>query len=450
MAHQQVDLFVIGGGSGGVRAARVAAGLGARVALAEERYLGGTCVNVGCIPKKLLVYAAHYGCDLQDAVGFGWTIEGASFRWPALIANKDLEIARLQGIYRALLVNSGVEVIDGRATLTDAHTIAAGGECYDAKHILIATGGWPMLPEIPGIEHAITSNEAFQLAEMPRRAVIVGGGYIAVEFAGIFNGLGVDTALVHRGPMFLRGFDQDVRETLCAEMRQRGVGLHFESNVSAIENGASGLTLHLAEGRSIETDLVLYATGRLPNTRGIGLENAGVELTFRGAVAVDGLSRSSQPHIYAVGDCTDRIALTPVAIAEGHAVALTLFGGKEVEPDYSNVATAVFSQPPVGTVGLTEEQARQQHGEIDIYRSTFRPLKHTLSGRDEKTMIKLVIETSTGRVLGCHMVGEDAGEIIQGFAVALRCGATKAQFDATVGIHPTAAEEFVTMRQKLR
>ena len=450
MADPDFDLFVIGGGSGGVRAARVAASLGARVALAEDRYLGGTCVNVGCIPKKLFVYASHFADDFEDAAGFGWTVPQRRFDWAKLIANKDLEIARLQGVYRTLLTNSGVEVLDGRATFVDPHTVAVGERFFRAANILVATGGWPKLPEIRGIENAITSNEAFQLAELPRRAAVVGGGYIAVEFAGIFHGLGVETSLVHRGPLFLRGFDEDVRETLAADMRERGVGLYFDTIVSAIDRGASGLQLHLGENRSIEVDLVLYATGRYPNTRGIGLEDVGVLLSSNGAVLVDQRSRSSVSHIFAVGDCTDRLNLTPVAIAEGHALALTLFGDREVIADHRNVPTAVFSQPPVGTVGLTEEQARQELGAVDVYRSTFRPLRHTLSGRNEKTMMKLLVDPATDRVVGCHMVGPDAGEIIQGFAVAVKCGATKAQFDATIGIHPTAAEEFVTMRQKLR
>ena len=449
MANYDYDLFTIGAGSGGVRASRVSALYGARVAIAEERYLGGTCVNVGCIPKKLFVYAAHFNDDFEDAAGFGWSVGARRFDWTKLIANKNAEIARLNGVYRKLLTEAGVTILDGRARILDPHTIAVGGKRYTAKYILVATGGWPSVPEIPGSEHAITSNEAFFLPALPQRAIIVGGGYIGVEFAGILHGLGVRVTQIHRGALFLRGFDDDVRETLAAEMIKKGVALRFDTRIEKIEKGNNGLTAALTGGLKLETDQIMFATGRRPNTRGLGLEEAGVEVNDSGAVAVDGYSRSVAPSIYAIGDCTDRRMLTPVAIAEGRAVAETLFNGNPMKPDYTNVPSAVFSLPTVGTVGLTEAAARERCGKIDVYKTTFRPLKHTLTGREEMTMMKLVVDRATDRVVGCHMVGPEAGEIIQGLAVALTCGATKAQFDATIGIHPTAAEEFVTMRAKV-
>jgi glutathione reductase (NADPH) len=442
------DLFVIGAGSGGVRASRMSATYGARVAVAEERYLGGTCVNVGCIPKKLLVYAAHFRDDFEDAAGFGWTVGERQVDWRTLIANKDREIHRLNGVYRRLLQIAGVDIIEGRAHLLDAHTVAVGTARYTAEHILIACGGWPAMPDIPGIGHAVTSNEAFHLDHLPERVVIVGGGYIAVEFAAIFHGLGADVTLLYRGPLFLRGFDDDVRRTLASEMTKRGVALRFNATVADIEMNRGTFCARLTDGAVLEADQIMFATGRLPNTRGLGLEAAGVRLNEKGAVIVDTYSRSSVPHIFAVGDCTDRLNLTPVAIAEGQAVAATLFHDKPTALDHANVPTAVFSQPNIGTVGLTEAAARARQTPIDVYTSTFRPLKHTLSGRDEHAFLKLVVDAETDRVLGCHMVGPDAGEIIQGLAVALKCGATKAQLDATIGIHPTLAEEFVTMRQK--
>jgi len=440
------DLFVIGAGSGGVRASRVAASLGARVAVAEESNLGGTCVNLGCVPKKLFVYAAHYRDDFEDAAGFGWSLGDRSFDWPSLVANKDREIARLNGIYRRLLVDAGVDLIEEHACVHDAHTLEVAGRTITAANILIATGSQPSMPDIPGIELALSSDQIFHLAELPRRIVVVGGGYIAVEFAGIFHALGVATTQLYRGPLFLRGFDDDVREFLAAEMRARKLDLRFEARVSSIERSGGGLRVKLDDGSFLETDAILYATGRVPKTRGIGLEQAGVELNAKGAVNVDAFSRSSVPSIWAIGDATDRINLTPVAIHEGTCVAKTLFGGVETRPDHTGVASAVFSQPPIGTVGPTEAVAREIHGEIDVYRSTFRALKHTLSGRAERTLMKLIVDCASDRVVALHMVGADAGEIIQGFAVALKCGATKAQFDATIGIHPTAAEEFVTMR----
>ncbi len=448
MAHHDFDLFTIGAGSGGVRASRLAGALGARVAIAEERYLGGTCVNVGCIPKKLLVYASEFGDDFEDAAGFGWTVRERRNDWPELIARKDREIERLNGVYRRLLEGAGVRIIEGHAVVVDAHTVAIEGRTYTAQTLLIATGGWPWKPAIAGVENAITSNEAFHLEALPRRVLIGGGGYIAVEFAGIFKGLGAEVIQVYRGPLFLRGFDDDLRTALAAEMRKRGIDLRFDASIAAIERGDGSLRARLNDSRSVEVDQVMLATGRIPHTRDIGLEEVGVELDRLGAIRVDPLSRSSVPSIYAIGDCTNRMNLTPVAIAEAHAFVDTVFRQNPRPMDYRGVPTAVFSQPNLGTVGLTEAEARERFTTIDVYRSTFRPLKHTLSGRDEQTLMKLVVDRATDRVLGCHMIGPDAGEIIQGLAVALRCNATKAQFDATVGIHPTAAEEFVTMREK--
>jgi glutathione reductase (NADPH) len=447
MASFDFDLVTIGAGSGGVRASRVAASYGARVAVVEERALGGTCVNVGCIPKKLLVYAAHFRDDFEDAVGFGWTVGPGRFDWATLIAAKDREIARLNRVYGDLLDGAGVTRIDGRARVEDPHTIVVGERRITAAHVLIATGSWPAVPAIPGAELGITSNEAFHLPALPARVVIVGGGYIAVEFAGIFHGLGSSVTLVHRGPLFLRGFDEDVRTTLAEEMVRREIDLRFGVNVAAIERAGQALRVTLTNDAVFETDLVMFATGRLPNTRGLGLAEAGVELDpGTGAVLVDGYSRSSVPSIHAVGDVTDRINLTPVAIAEAQALAATLFGGVLTMPDHRYVPSAVFSQPPIGSVGLTEEEARLQCGAIDVFRSRFRPLKHTLTGREERVMMKLIVDCASDRVVGCHMVGADAGEIVQGVAIALKAGATKAEFDATIGIHPTAAEELVTMR----
>lgn len=446
MTTPDYDLFVLGAGSGGVRAARIAAGLGARVAVAEERHLGGTCVNVGCVPKKLLVYASHFADAFADARGFGWNVQSPRFDWRALIANKNREIARLNGVYRRLLEGAGVAVIEARARLVDATTVAAGDRTVRARHILVATGGRPVVPAVPGAEHVITSNEAFFLDDLPGRVVIVGGGYIAVEFAGIFAGLGARVHQLYRGSLFLRGFDDDIRSTLADEMRKKGIDLRFETTVERITRRGDERLVALASGETIACDQVLYATGRAPNTEGLGLEAAGVRLDGNGAVVVDAYSRSSVESIFAVGDCTDRLNLTPVAIREGQAVAWTLFGAKPTTADHTGVPTAVFSQPPAATVGLTEAEARAGHARVDVYRTAFRPMKHTLTGRDEKTMIKLVVDAETDRVLGAHMVGADAPEIIQGIAIALKCGARKADFDATVGIHPTAAEEFVTLR----
>jgi len=443
------DLFTLGAGSGGVRASRLAAAAGARVAVAEERYLGGTCVNAGCIPKKLLVYASEFADDFADAAGFGWTVGDRRLDWDTLLARKDHEIERLNGVYRRLLEGAGVSVLEGHATLVDTHTVALGGRRYSAETILVATGGWPAKPPIAGAEHAITSNEAFHLERLPRRVLISGGGYIAVEFAGIFHGLGAEVIQVHRGPLFLRGFDDDLRATLAAEMAKRGIVLRFSTTIARIERRGERLRAELSDGSRVEADAVMCAIGRTPNTRGIGLEAAGLEIDSAGAIRVDPFSRSSLPSIYAIGDCTNRLNLTPVALGEAHAFVETVFRDRPTAMDYRDVPTAVFSQPTLGTVGLTEGEARRRFGAVDVYRSSFRPLKHTLSGRDEETLVKLVVDHSTDRVLGCHMIGADAAEIVQGLAVALRCNATKAQFDATIGIHPTAAEEFVTLREKV-
>jgi glutathione reductase (NADPH) len=443
------DLVTIGAGSGGVRASRIAARHGARVLCFEEHYLGGTCVNVGCVPKKLMVYASHYADDLADAAGFGWTLGHREFSWPTFIAAKNAEIKRLNGIYRRLLEGAGVEIVETRAVLEDAHTVVgAEGRRVTAANILVSTGGWPTKPKTPGAEYAITSNEAFFLKDLPKRIVVIGGGYIAVEFAGIFHGMGAQVTQLYRGPLFLRGFDDEIRAFVAQEMRKKGIDLRLECDAKAIEKRGNAYRVTLSNGETLETDLVMYATGRHPNPANLGLEAAGVKLDDKGAIVVDNEWRTSVPHIYAIGDVTDRINLTPVAIAEGHALADLLFAPSGRKVDYSGVPTAVFSQPPLGTVGLTEAQAREQHGEIDVYLTDFRPMKHTLSGSDERVMMKMIVDQKSDRVLGVHMVGMDAGEIIQGIAVALKAGATKAQFDATMAIHPTTAEELVLMRDK--
>jgi glutathione reductase (NADPH) len=449
MAGYDFDLFTIGAGSGGVRASRVAASYGAKVAIAEERYLGGTCVNVGCIPKKLLVYASHFRDDFEDAAGFGWTVGERHVDWKKLIENKNKEIARLNSVYHKLLEDAGVAILDSRAEIADAHTVIVNGKRITARYILIAVGSWPMVPKFPGSQYAITSNEAFYLPSLPRKVIIVGGGYIGVEFAGIFHGLGVQVTQLYRGPLFLRGFDDDCRWTLAEEMKKRGIDLRFDADINAIEKVESGLRATLNNGSTIDADQILYATGRVPNTGSLRLERAGVETKENGAVVVDEYSKTSIDSIYAIGDCTNRIMLTPVAIAEGRAVADTLFNNNPMMPNYMNVPSVVFSTPNIGTVGLTEIEARELYKQIDVYKTTFRPLKHTLTGRDERTMMKIVVDRATDKVLGCHMVGPDAGEVIQGLAIAMNCGATKAQFDATIGIHPTAAEEFVTLRTKM-
>ncbi len=442
------DLFVIGAGSGGVRAARFAAGYGARVAVAESRYLGGTCVNVGCVPKKLLVYGAHYAEELDQAQGYGWTIDGATFDWKTLISQKDREIQRLNGIYKNLLVDSGVTLLQAHATLVDAHTVEVEGRRYSAEHILIATGGWPFVPDVPGLEHAITSNEAFYLDELPRRVLVVGGGYIAVEFASIFRGCGADTTLLYRGDLFLRGFDGSLRDHLKDELIKKDIDLQFNSDIARIDKQADGTLLAtLEDGRVLEADCILYATGRRPMLDGLGLDQVEVALDARGFIAVDEQFRTSTPSILAIGDVIGRIQLTPVALAEGMAVARQLFKPEEYRPvDYANIATAVFSLPNMATVGLTEEDARKQGHKVVLYESRFRPMKLTMTDSLERSLMKLVVDADTDRVLGCHMAGPDAGEIMQGMAVALKAGATKRIFDDTVGIHPTAAEEFVTMR----
>jgi glutathione reductase (NADPH) len=446
MASHDFDLFVIGGGSGGVRGARMAAASGARVAVAEEYRYGGTCVIRGCVPKKLMVYASHFHEDFADAAGFGWSVGETAFDWPALIAAKDREIGRLEAVYERLLAEAGVAALRGHARLLDDHRVEVGGETVSAETILIATGGHPVFPPGHGWEHAVSSNEIFHLERLPERVLVYGGGYIAVEFAGILNGLGARVTQVYRGPQILRGFDDDVRDTLAGELVKKGIALQVETTIDRIEKTGDGLAVHLSDGETAEADLLLAATGRRPNTGNLGLEAAGVELDAAGAVKVDAYSRSSRPNIYAVGDVTDRIALTPVAIQEAMAFVDTVYLGRPRPMDHENVPSAVFSQPPVGTVGLTEAEARARHGALDIYRSSFRPMKHTLSGRDEKTMMKLIVERAGQKVVGAHMVGLDAPEIIQGLAIAIKAGATKATFDATVGIHPTAAEEFVTMR----
>lgn len=447
MSDYDFDLFVIGGGSGGVRGARMAAGAGARVGLAESYRYGGTCVIRGCVPKKLLSYASHFHEDFEDAAGFGWTVGETSFDWNKLIGNKDKEIDRLEGIYQKLLDNAGVKAFHAHAKLLDPHTVEVGEERFTAETVLIATGGSPSFPPGKGWEHAISSNEAFHLTELPKRAVVYGGGFIAVEFAGIFNGMGSEVNLVYRGEQILRGFDDDVRHTLAAEVQKKGISLRVQTTIEGIEKTDNGLLVTLSDGTTLETDLVMAATGRRPNIKNLGLEEAGVAVNAAGAIAVDEFSRTSQSNIYAVGDVTDRINLTPVAIQEAMAFVDTVYRGNPRAMDHENVPSAVFSHPPVSTVGLSEADARKKYGALDIYRSNFRPMKHTLSGRDEKTMMKLVVERASQRVIGVHMVGLDAPEIVQGLAVAIKAGATKQMFDATVGIHPTAAEEFVTMRE---
>lgn len=442
------DLFVIGAGSGGVRAARFSASFGARVAVAESRYLGGTCVNVGCVPKKLLVYGAHYAEDFEQARGYGWSTGEPVFDWPSLIANKNREIQRLNGIYRNLLLDNGVTLLEGHARLCDAHTVEVDGKRYSAAHILIATGGWPQIPDIPGREHAIDSNDAFYLPELPKRVLVVGGGYIAVEFASIFNGLGASTSLLYRRDLFLRGFDKAVRVHLRDELLKKGMDLQFNADIARIDKRPDGsLAATLKDGRVLETDCVFYATGRRPMLDNLGLENLDIRLDERGFIQVDEAYRTSEASVFAIGDVIGRVQLTPVALAEGMAVARHLFKPEEYRPvDYQTIPTAVFSLPNIATVGMTEEQAREAGHKVTVYESRFRPMKLTLTDNLERTLMKLVVDAESDRVLGCHMVGPEAGEIIQGLAVALKAGATKRIFDDTIGIHPTAAEEFVTMR----
>lgn len=451
MSTYDYDLFVIGAGSGGVRAARMAASMGVRVAITEDKYLGGTCVNVGCVPKKLFVYASQFQEAFNDASGFGWNVGDTAFDWPILRDRKNEEILRLNGIYRNLLANSGCHLIEGRGSLIDDHTVEVDGQQYTAERILVATGGWPFIPDIPGKEHIISSNEVFYLEDFPKRAVVVGGGYIAVEFAGIFAGLGVDTHLIYRGDLFLRGFDRDLREFVAQEVEKKGVNLHFNNNIDAIEKQVDGsLLLTLSDGSQQVTDCVLYATGRVPNVVGLGLEKLGIAQQKNGAIIVNDTFQTNVPSIYAIGDVIDRVQLTPVALAEGMALVRHLYQQGSAQVDYDLIPTAVFCQPNIGTVGLSEEQAREQGIDIDIYRSEFRAMKHTMSGNTERTLMKMIVDKITDKVLGVHMVGPDAGEIIQGMGVALKAGATKAVFDATIGIHPTAAEEFVTMREPVK
>jgi glutathione reductase (NADPH) len=449
MADFDTDLFVIGGGSGGVRAARIAAGHGARVMIAEEYRMGGTCVIRGCVPKKLLVYASHFHQDIEDAAGFGWTIPSASFDWPTLIANKDKEIARLEAAYTTNVEKSGARVVKTRAVFEDAHTLRlATGEAVRSKYILIATGGAPNHgPVIPGIEHVISSNEVFHLAALPKRILIQGGGYIALEFACIFVGFGCDVTVVYRGESVLRGFDEDVRAHVRSEMEKEGITILTGCTVCKIDKHGKEFTSHLSNGSSIASDQVMFAIGRHPSVANLGLEKAGVALNpDNGGIQVDSFSRTSAPHIYAVGDVTHRVNLTPVAIREGHAFADTVFGKRPVRVDHTDIPTAVFCQPEVGTVGLTETEARQQFSNVDIYKASFRPMKATMSGRDTRILMKLVVDATTDRVVGCHIVGDGAAEMVQVLGIAIKMKATKADFDATMALHPTAAEELVTMR----
>lgn len=440
------DLFVIGAGSGGVRAARMAAGYGAKVACAEDTHLGGTCVNVGCVPKKLFVYGSHFAHDAADSAAYGWTMGEPSFDWPTLRDNKTREIERLNGIYRGLLDGADVTLLEGTATITGPQSVQVGTDSYSAERILVAVGGEPYVPDFPGSQHAITSNEAFYLASFPQRVLVVGGGYIAVEFAGIFNGLGASTKLAYRGDLFLRGFDTGVRQFVAQELAQAGIELAFNTNVRSIEKQADEFVVHFADGSEETVDLVMYATGRKPRVAGLGLAEVGVKQSANGAIEVNEAFQSSVPSIYALGDVIDRVQLTPVAITEAMCLTKNLFDGGDAVMDYDNIASAVFCQPNIGTVGLTEEEARARFGEVDVYESVFRPMKHTLTGRNERTLMKLIVDPDSDLVIGAHMAGPEAGEIIQGLGVAVKAGATKAQFDATVGIHPTAAEEFVTMR----
>ena len=449
MAEFDVDLFVIGGGSGGVRAARIAAGHGARVMVAEEYRMGGTCVIRGCVPKKLLVLGSHVRHEIEDAAGFGWTIPSATFDWPTLIANKDREIARLEAAYTANVENSGARIVKTRAVFEDAHRLRlATGEVVSANYVLIATGGAPNHGRmIPGIEHVISSNEAFHLPELPKRIVIQGGGYIALEFACIFAGFGSDVTVIYRGDNILRGFDDDVRSHVRSEMEKQGITILTGCTVEKVEKHGNEYTSQLSNGSSVASEKVMFAIGRHPNVASLGLERAGVAINpNNGGIAVDDFSRSSVPNIYAIGDVTHRLNLTPVAIREGHAFADTVFGRRSVKVDHTDIPTAVFSQPEVGTVGLTEAQARAQFSRVDIYKTSFRPMKATLSGRDTRMLMKLVVDGTTDRMLGCHIVGDAAAEIIQAVAIAVKMKATKADFDATLALHPTAAEELVTMR----
>lgn len=442
------DLFVIGAGSGGVRAARFAASFGAKVAVAESRYLGGTCVNVGCVPKKLMVYAANYQDEFKLSRSFGWDVGAKGFDWTTLIDNKNTEIERLNGIYEKLLVGSGVNLLNGHAKLVDTNTVDVDGKQYTAKHILVAVGGWPQVPDIPGREHITDSNQVFFLKEQPKRVLIIGGGYIAVEFASVFHGLGSETQLAYRGDLFLRGFDNDVREHLHQELLKKDMTLRFNCDVQSIDKQKdNSLLITFKDGQTTEVDCIFYATGRRPMLDNLGLENVNIELDKSGHIVVDELYQTTESSILAIGDVTGGMQLTPVALAEGMAVARRLFRKEDYKPvDYNLIPTAVFSLPNIATVGLSEEQARADGFAVQIFKSSFRPMKLSLSDEQERIFMKLIVDETTDRVLGCHMVGPDAGELMQGIAVALKAGATKQVFDDTIGIHPTAAEEFVTMR----
>lgn len=446
MSEFDYDLFVIGAGSGGVRASRIAAGLGARVAVAEERYFGGTCVNVGCVPKKLFSYAAHFHDDFQDSAGYGWEGGAPGFNWSTLVANKDIEINRLNGIYERILKSNNVTIFESRARITGPNSISVDNQTVTAKHILLAVGGWPRVPDYPGHEHAITSNEVFYLDKLPKAIVVQGGGYIALEFASIFARFGVETTLVYRGNKLLRGFDEEIRDFITEEIG-RHVNLVLDNDISAISKENNGLKVKLTSGAEIVADQVLAATGRSPMTSDLGLETVNIELSSSGGIKVNDDFQTSEPSIYAVGDVIERIALTPVALAEGQIVSRQLFGGPKKELSYDNIATAVFCHPNIATVGLSEEQAIAKGLDIDVYTAKMKPLKHTLSGRNEYSFAKLIVNRSDDRVIGMHLVAADAGELVQGFAVAMNCGATKADFDNTIGIHPTLAEELVTMRE---
>lgn len=445
------DLFVIGAGSGGVRAARMAANKGKKVAVAEERYLGGTCVNVGCVPKKLFVYASQFPELFHASKGFGWNqAEQPTLDWPTLRDNKTAEIERLNGIYQTLIDNSGADLFNGRATVVGPQQVAINGKTYRVRTILVATGGWPFIPDFPGSEHAVSSNEMFFLDQLPKTAVIVGGGYIAVEFAGILNGLGVETHLVYRGSNLLKSFDHEMSDKITGGMRNKGVNIHLHTQITNIDKNADGLYVNFASGESMSAELVLYATGRTANTAGLGLENAGIELRKDGSIPVDENFCTSEPSIYALGDVIDRVQLTPVAIQEAMVLVDALYGDGLACIDYDNIPKAVFCQPELGTVGLGEEAARAKYAAISVYTSDFKPMIQTLGGGNDRITMKLVVDQESNKVIGCHMVGDHAAEIIQGMGIALKAGATKAHFDATVGIHPSAAEEFVTMREPTR
>ncbi len=444
------DLFVIGAGSGGVRAARMASSYGAKVAIAEERYLGGTCVNVGCVPKKLFSYAAHVRSDVHNAASLGWQIEQPVLHWPTLRDNKTREIERLNGVYENILGNADVEIIRGHASVAGPQQVSINGKTYRCKHILLAVGGWPHLPDIPGAEHGISSNEIFYLDALPEHAVVVGGGYIACEFASILNGLGVKTTQLYRRDLFLRGFDREIREILAEEMRREGVDLRFNSNPAKIEKQGETLQVTLENGDALETGLVLFATGRKPLLQGLGLESVNVELDENGYIAVNEQFETTEPGIYALGDVTGGIELTPVALAEGMTLAANLFKGEQQPLNYDNIATAIFSHPNVATVGLSEDDALARYGKVQVFTSRFRHLKHTLGDHQGKIFLKLVVDAASNRVVGAHMLGDEAAEVIQGMAIAVKMGATKADFDATIGIHPSVAEEFVTMRAVTR